>query len=67
MDEVLPKTMLEAIQVTFVIIGILIMEVIINQWMMIPIVILVVLFMLATKFYIRTAQNVKRLEGISKY
>lgn len=67
MDEQLPKVMLEALQITFVICGILVMEAIINQWMLIPIIILIVLFLLGTKFYLKTAQNVKRLEGIGKY
>lgn len=67
MDEQLPKVMLEALQMTFVICGILVMEAIINQWMLIPIIILIVLFLLGTKFYLKTAQNVKRLEGIGKY
>jgi hypothetical protein len=67
MDEQLPKVMLEALQMAFVICGILIMEAIINQWMLIPIIILVVLFLLGSKFFLRTAQSVKRLEGISEY
>lgn len=66
MDEVLPKIMLEGLQMIFVICGILIMEMIINHWMLIPVVILSVLFTLLTKYYLSTAQNVKRLEGISK-
>jgi len=67
MDEELPKVMLEALQMTVAICGILIMEAIINQWMLIPVIILIVLFFLGTKFYLRTAQNIKRLEGIGKY
>lgn len=66
-DEILPRVMLEAIQIMFVVIGILIMEVIINCWMLIPIATLIIVFVLVTKFYLRTAQNVKRLEGVSKY
>ncbi|XP_012230272.1 ATP-binding cassette subfamily C member 4-like [Linepithema humile] len=66
MDEQLPRVMLEALQITIVICGILVMEAIINQWMLIPIAIIIVLFFLGTKFYLRTAQNVKRLEGIAK-
>ncbi|XP_011149209.1 multidrug resistance-associated protein 4-like [Harpegnathos saltator] len=66
MDEMLPKIMLEAIQLISVMGGILIMEAIINYWMLIPIALLAIVFMLVTKIYLRTAQDVKRLEGITK-
>ncbi|XP_077262946.1 LOW QUALITY PROTEIN: ATP-binding cassette subfamily C member 4-like [Temnothorax americanus] len=65
-DEYLPKIMLEAFQVVFTICGVLTMEAIINQWMLIPIAVLVILFYFATIFYLKTAQNVKRLEGATK-
>ncbi|KMQ86379.1 multidrug resistance-associated protein 4-like protein [Lasius niger] len=42
------------------------MESILNRWMLIPIMILVILFFLVTKFYLGTAQSVKRLEGVTK-
>jgi len=67
MDEWLLKLMLEAIQGFCVACGIMIMETIINQWMLILIAILVILFFFATKFYMKIAQDLKRLEGISKY
>lgn len=67
MDELLPRVMLEAIQMTFVMGGILVMEAIINYWMLIPITVLSILFVLIIKVYIRASQNVKRLEGVSKY
>ncbi|XP_070149137.1 ATP-binding cassette sub-family C member 4 [Polyergus mexicanus] len=65
-DELLPVIILEALQMSSVIIAILIMVSILNHWMIIPIVIMCILFLLITKFYLRTAQSVKRLEGISK-
>ena len=67
MDEWLPKLMLEAFQGFCVICGIMIMEVIINQWMLIMIVILVILFFFVTKSYMKIGQDLKRLEGVSKY
>lgn len=67
MDELLPKTMLEAIQMCLVLCGILIMEVIINYWMVIPMAILAILFYMMIKFYLRTAQHLRRLEGVSEY
>ncbi|KAL6424747.1 hypothetical protein ACFW04_010010 [Cataglyphis niger] len=65
-DELLPATILEAFQISSVLVAILIMVTILNRWMAIPIVIMLILFFLITKFYLRTAQSVKRLEGISK-
>ncbi|XP_039312480.1 multidrug resistance-associated protein 4-like isoform X1 [Solenopsis invicta] len=66
MDEILPKAMLEVLQLGCVVCGMFTMEAIINPWMLIPIILLVILFFFMTKFYLRTAQNVKRLEGIMK-
>lgn len=66
-DELLPRVILEALQMSSVVVAILIMVAILNQWMIIAIIIQVMLFFLWTKFYLRTAQSVKRLEGISKY
>ncbi|XP_071570690.1 ATP-binding cassette subfamily C member 4-like isoform X2 [Temnothorax nylanderi] len=66
MDELLPRVMLEALQVFCIVCGILTMETIINQWILIPIAVLSVLFYFVTIFYLRIAQNVKRLECISK-
>lgn len=67
MDELLPRAMMDALQISFVVVATLIMEVIINYWMLIPIVVVSILFFMITKFYLKTAQNVKRLEGVSKY
>ena len=66
MDEWLPKLMLEAIQ-GFCVVCSMIMEAIINQWMLILIAILVILFFFATKSYMKIGQDLKRLEGVSKY
>ncbi|XP_018337750.1 PREDICTED: multidrug resistance-associated protein 4-like, partial [Trachymyrmex septentrionalis] len=59
MDEWLPKLMLKAIQGFCVACGIMIMETIINKWMLILIAILVILFFYATKFYMKIAQDLK--------
>ncbi|XP_014467785.1 PREDICTED: multidrug resistance-associated protein 4-like [Dinoponera quadriceps] len=66
MDELLPKIMLEALQLTVVMGGILVMEIIINYWMLIAIAILGIIFLLVTKVCLRTAQNTKRLEAVTK-
>ncbi|XP_036142952.1 multidrug resistance-associated protein 4-like [Monomorium pharaonis] len=66
MDEILPKVMLEAFQVIFLVCDVMIIEVILNPWMLIIIMVLTVLFFFTMNFYLSTAQNVKRLEGITK-
>ncbi|XP_011707130.1 PREDICTED: probable multidrug resistance-associated protein lethal(2)03659, partial [Wasmannia auropunctata] len=66
MDELLPKKTLETIQIFLSICGVIVIEIIINQWMLIPTVFVVVLFFFVTKFYLKIVQNMKRLDGITK-
>lgn len=67
MDEILPKVMLETIQIFPVIIGVLCMVVAVNNWMLIPLTVLFIMFFIVRSSYLRTIQSVKRIEGISKY
>lgn len=67
MDELLPKVMLEAIQILTVMIGIFVLVGISNHWMIPPTLIVCGIFYLARRYYLKTARDVKRLEGISKY
>lgn len=67
MDEILPKVMLETIQIFLVIIGVLCMVVAVNNWMLIPLTVLFIMFFIVRSSYLRTIQSVKRIEGISKY
>ncbi|XP_034193261.2 ATP-binding cassette subfamily C member 4 [Osmia lignaria lignaria] len=66
MDELLPKTMLETLQILIVIFGVLLMILVVNYWMIIPLVILFLLFYHLRLLYLKTAQNVKRLEAVAK-
>ncbi|XP_046428414.1 ATP-binding cassette sub-family C member 4-like [Neodiprion fabricii] len=66
MDELLPKAMLEAIQIFTVMLGILVMVAIVNQWMLIPTAIVGTIFYTIRIYYLKTAQDIKRLEGITK-
>lgn len=65
-DELLPRAMLEAIQIFLVMWGILIMVFIVSPIMIVPAIILAGLFFLIRKIYLATAQDVKRLEGLTK-
>ncbi|XP_011705823.1 PREDICTED: probable multidrug resistance-associated protein lethal(2)03659, partial [Wasmannia auropunctata] len=66
MDELLPKKALEIIQIFFAVCGIIVMEIIINRWMLIPTVFLIVLFFIVTKFYLKIVQSIKRLNDVTK-
>lgn len=65
-DELLPKALLDTIQIFLVMAGILAMVFIVNAWMIIPTIILGILFYYLRVIYLSTAQDIKRLEGISK-
>lgn len=66
MDELLPRAMLEALQILTIMAGILVMVILVNYWMAIPAVALLVIFYGMRIFYLKTAQGIKRLEGIGK-
>ncbi|XP_008553008.1 ATP-binding cassette sub-family C member 4 isoform X2 [Microplitis demolitor] len=66
MDELLPRAMLEALQIFLVMAGILIIIISVNPWMIIPIVIMGISFYFIRIYYLNTAQDIKRLEGIAK-
>lgn len=65
-DEMMPKVMLEAIQMFLMIIGIICMVVTVNYWMLIPLTVFFFLFLFMRKSFLRTAQSIKRLESIGK-
>lgn len=65
-DELLPQAMLECIQVLLVMSGILTMVTIVNYWLLIPMVIMGFLFYKVRAMYVATAQDIKRLEGITR-
>lgn len=66
-DEILPRVLIEAIQVTMVMIGILV-NIIVSNWQnVIAIAILGTVFIIIRNWYIATAKDVKRLEGIGRF
>ncbi|XP_050071787.1 ATP-binding cassette sub-family C member 4 [Anopheles maculipalpis] len=65
-DELLPKAMIEAIQILLVMTGILTMITIVNPLLLVPLFGAVVLYALALKLYLRPIQDLKRLEGITR-
>ncbi|KAF5304472.1 hypothetical protein FQA39_LY09668 [Lamprigera yunnana] len=65
-DEILPKALLDAFQIFMVMAGILVMVFIVTPWMMVPTAILAALFYFTRKIYLASAQDIKRLEGITR-
>ncbi|XP_049854965.1 ATP-binding cassette sub-family C member 4-like [Schistocerca gregaria] len=65
-DEMLPRAMLDAIQIFLVMTGILIMVVIVNYYFVIVIIVLGPLFYKIRCVYLETAQDIKRLEGVTR-
>ena len=66
MDELLPTALVEGVQIFFVMLGIFIMVIIVNYWMIIPIILMMILYNQIRIYYLKTAQALKRLEGVSK-
>ncbi|XP_051166278.1 ATP-binding cassette sub-family C member 4-like [Leptopilina boulardi] len=64
-DELLPKTLLDAGQTNMVMMGTLIVTCTVNYYYIIPIVLLGTVFYWIRKVYLKTSKNVKRLEGMT--
>jgi ATP-binding cassette, subfamily C (CFTR/MRP), member 4 len=64
-DELLPKAMMESIQILLVMVGILAMVTVVNPLLLIPLAVAILIFIGILKLYLTPAQDLKRLEGIS--
>ncbi|XP_043465525.1 ATP-binding cassette sub-family C member 4-like [Leptopilina heterotoma] len=65
-DELLPKSLLDAGQVTMLVMGSLIVTCIVNYYYIIPIILFGTMFYWIRKVYLKTSKNIKRLEGITR-
>lgn len=63
-DEVLPRLMMDSIQISLVMMGVLVMVLIVNPIMVAVLACAIVLFAGIIKLYMRPAQDLKRLESI---
>lgn len=63
-DEIMPRVMMEAIQITLVMCGILGVVMIVNPPMIVALLVAIILFGLVIALYLRPSQDLKRLEGI---
>lgn len=65
-DELLPRAMMDFIQVALVMFGILIVIAVVNPILLAAMLIVAIIDMLILKLYLRPAQDLKRLEGICR-
>ncbi|XP_013195349.1 ATP-binding cassette sub-family C member 4 [Amyelois transitella] len=65
-DELLPRSMLETLQMYLSMTSILVLNALALPWTLIPTLVLIVIFVLLLRWYLNAAQAVKRLEGTTK-
>ncbi|KAL4709197.1 hypothetical protein ACJJTC_008125 [Scirpophaga incertulas] len=66
LDEILPRTLLDVLQIYSTLVAILVLNAMALYWTLIPSLILLVMFYFMVRIYLKTAQSVKRLEGTTK-
>nr|WBG67118.1 ABCC3 protein [Mythimna separata] len=66
LDEILPRTLLDVLQIYGTMTGILVLNAIALYWTLVPSAVLLVLFFFMVRIYMKAAQGIKRLEGTTK-
>lgn len=67
MDEMLPRCILESIQMYLFVTSVMVLNAMALPWTLIPTTVLLIIFVFLLKWYLNAAQAVKRLESTSKY
>lgn len=67
MDELLPKIILDATQVILSMAGVIVVVSTVSPYFLCPVAVMGILFIYVTKVFLKTAKNIKRLEGMGKY
>ncbi|KAB0797841.1 hypothetical protein PPYR_08834 [Photinus pyralis] len=65
-DELLPTAMLDYVQLSLMVLGIIGIISSVNPWLLIPTVVIGVIFYFIRKLYLTISRSVKRLEGITR-
>lgn len=65
-DEVLPKSILDATQNVLVLFGSIIVTSVVNPYFLIPLLVLSIFFFFIRNVYLKTSRKLKRLEGVGK-
>ena len=66
LDEMLPKTFLAAIQRVFFLFASIIAPTITNPWLLLTVVLLAVVVVYISRYYLKTSRDLKRLESICR-
>jgi ATP-binding cassette subfamily C (CFTR/MRP) protein 4 len=66
MDEILPATMYESIEIFSIILGVIVQVIIINWWSVLSMIVTGFLYWKIRHFYVLTVCRIKRLEGSGK-
>ncbi|XP_053667657.1 ATP-binding cassette sub-family C member 4-like [Anopheles marshallii] len=66
MDDMLPKSILDATQTLLMFVGAMMVVVFVQPFFMVPILLLFAVLLAARRVYLRTSQNTRRLEGITR-
>ncbi|CAH2068593.1 unnamed protein product, partial [Iphiclides podalirius] len=65
-DEILPRTLLDVLQIFGTLGAILVLNAIALYWTLIPSIVLLTFFVFFVKLYLKAAQGIKRLESVTK-
>nr|XP_045582319.1 ATP-binding cassette sub-family C member 4-like isoform X3 [Procambarus clarkii] len=65
-DEMLPITVFDVVIILLNFLGIIVVIASVNIWIILPTVVLGIIFVFLRRFYLSTARDVKRLEGITR-
>ncbi|XP_050359934.1 ATP-binding cassette sub-family C member 4-like isoform X2 [Nymphalis io] len=65
-DEILPRSLLDVLQIYSTLLFIIILNAVALYWTLIPSAVLMIIFVFLVMLYLKTAQGVKRLEGTTK-
>lgn len=65
-DEPLPRAVLDGLQTILALIGSIAITLILNPYILIPVLVMSVPFFYIRKIYLKTAKNIKRIEGVGK-
>ncbi|XP_075985107.1 ATP-binding cassette sub-family C member 4-like [Anticarsia gemmatalis] len=66
LDEILPRTLLDVLQIYGTLASILILNAIALYWTLLPSAVLLLMFFFMVQIYLKAAQGIKRLEGTTK-
>ncbi|EDS36162.1 multidrug resistance-associated protein 1 [Culex quinquefasciatus] len=66
MDELLPKSIMDSTQTILTIIGAMVVVMVVQPYFIVPILVLLAILLYARSIYMKTSQNTRRLEGITR-